>query len=296
LYWGLGTYAVTNLSFFLFIFIFEIAANHPEAEKYLINYSLNQSVSRRKSILETQKKLSFQRQFFDSAFSTLGPAALLNILVVTLLGQALHPIHEEIVLELFPSWREFLFHLLAMLLVSDLVLYWGHRIQHMNGYLWKHCHSYHHQIDTPTAISTASIDQTDATLQAGVPVLIALLVTRPHPVTFYVCLSLRFLDSIMNHSGLDFNQIPSADGPSSPASHSQSTLSWSLGRIALTLAWFLTLITFKNFPLRAPTTHHDYHHRYINFTTNSKNFGEYFVIWDQIFGTFSHASAKKQKK
>jgi sterol desaturase/sphingolipid hydroxylase (fatty acid hydroxylase superfamily) len=273
-----------------------MAACQPDAEKYLINYSLNQSISRRKSVLETRKKLSFWRQLYDSVFSTLGPPSLLNIFVITLLGQRFHPITETT--ELFPSVIEFLIHLLVMLLVSDFILYWGHRVQHMNSYLWKHCHSYHHQIVTPTAISTASIEQTDATLQAGIPVLIAFLVTRPHPLTFHACLSLRFLDNVMNHSGIDFNQIPSPikTHPNDLPFSSFASLSRSLGKISLFLAWFLTLITFKNSPLRAPTSHHDYHHRYINFTTNSKNFGEYFVIWDQLFGTYSQALAMKQKK
>jgi sterol desaturase/sphingolipid hydroxylase (fatty acid hydroxylase superfamily) len=258
----------------------------------LIRY--NKTLTRKESVLATQKKLSFMTQLYDTAFVTLGPSALLNILAITRIGQRFHPVTDES--ETFPPMTEFIFQIILMLLVSDLALYWGHRIQHMNEFLWKNCHSYHHQIDTPTAVSTVSIENTDATLQAGLPVLIALLVTRPHYLTFHVCLTLRFLDNVMNHSGIDFSQVSPKSSPVSPPSSSSSPkdLSWYVGKIALNVAWFLTVVTFKNFSFRAPSSHHDFHHKYSNYTQNAKNFGEYFVIWDQIFGTHSKASEMKR--
>lgn len=279
-----------NFSFFLYILIFELASNHPDAEKYLIRYN-NKSHSRKENILLTQKKLSFLTQLYDTALVTLGPSAMINVIVIATLGQRFHPVTNES--ERFPSLIEFSLHLIVMLLVSDLALYWGHRIQHMNEFLWKNCHSYHHQIDTPTAVSTVSIESTDATLQGGLPVLIALLAIRPHYITFHVCLTLRFLDNVMNHSGLDFSQTPPKSSHSISSSFPKD-ISWYAGKMALNIAWFLTLITLKNFSFRAPSSHHDFHHKYSNYTQNAKNFGEYFVIWDRIFGTHSKASEMKR--
>jgi sterol desaturase/sphingolipid hydroxylase (fatty acid hydroxylase superfamily) len=279
------------LSFAIYILIFELAANHPDAEKYLIRYNSKSASSRKENVLATQKKLSFLTQLYDTALVTLGPSGLLNAIVITRIGQRFHPVTDDTAN--FPPITEFLFQIIVMLLVSDLALYWGHRIQHMNEFLWKNCHSYHHQIDTPTAASTVSIENTDATLQAGLPVLIALLVTRPHYLTFQVCLTLRFLDNVMNHAGIDFSQIPSKSSVNGTAS-SPKDLSWYVGKIALNIAWFLTVITLKNFSFRAPSRHHDFHHKYSNYTQNAKNFGEYFVIWDQLFGTYSKASEVKR--
>ena len=58
--------------------------------------------------------------------------------------------------------------LISLLMVCFLCR--GHRIQHESNFLWTHFHSYHHQIDSPTAVSTLSIDTVDATLQ-GVSVM-----------------------------------------------------------------------------------------------------------------------------
>eukprot|EP00878_Enallax_costatus_P016288 GHUV01017085.1.p2 GENE.GHUV01017085.1~~GHUV01017085.1.p2 ORF type:complete len:100 (+),score=14.36 GHUV01017085.1:927-1226(+) len=38
---------------------------------------------------------------------------------------------------------------IALVVVADFGLYWGHRIQHENQTLWK-MHAKHHAIDTPT--------------------------------------------------------------------------------------------------------------------------------------------------
>lgn len=45
-------------------------------------------------------------------------------------------------------------------LIGDFFLYWGHRVQHDVPYLWKHFHSFHHSIGTPTPFSTICIVRT----------------------------------------------------------------------------------------------------------------------------------------
>jgi sterol desaturase/sphingolipid hydroxylase (fatty acid hydroxylase superfamily) len=36
--------------------------------------------------------------------------------------------------------------------------------------------------------------------------------------------------------------------------------------------------------------HHDYHHKYSNYSKNAKNYAEFFLVWDQIFGTMTNVS------
>ena len=73
----------------------------------------------------------------------------------------------------------------------------------MVPYLWKHCHSLHHRISTPTPASTVFIDSTDATLQGGLPLIDAAAVVRPHWLTFCAYVAVRIAENVCNHSGLD---------------------------------------------------------------------------------------------
>ncbi len=45
--------------------------------------------------------------------------------------------------------------------------YCGHRVQHDVEYLWRTRHSFHHQVGTPSPVTTVYIDKDDATLQVG---------------------------------------------------------------------------------------------------------------------------------
>jgi sterol desaturase/sphingolipid hydroxylase (fatty acid hydroxylase superfamily) len=39
--------------------------------------------------------------------------------------------------------------------------------------------------------------------------------------------------------------------------------------------------------LQAPISHHDSHHKFMQFSKNAKNYGENWLLWDQLFGTMS---------
>lgn len=277
----LGTYVVTNVSVYVWMILFELARCEPSCQSHLIVY--NKTSNRNDLIGKTQKKLSFLQQLTDSVINVSGPIALLNVTTLAIVGDYLFPVNKDLS---YLSWGLFSLELTLLLIVSDFVLYWSHRVQHMIEYLWIFCHRYHHQIDTPTAISTASIDVVDGSLQGGLPVLVALILVHPHPLSFYACVSLRFLDNVMNHSGINFAETshivllePSRSGT-------------TLGSIALTLCRVLSVITLKNSALRASPRHHDYHHKFSNYSKNAKNFGEYFIVWDSLFGTLSAASMR----
>uniref|UniRef100_A0A7S4PI00 Fatty acid hydroxylase domain-containing protein n=1 Tax=Paramoeba aestuarina TaxID=180227 RepID=A0A7S4PI00_9EUKA len=133
-------------------------------------------------------------------------------------------------------------------------LYWGHRVQHEVEFLWKNFHYFHHQLITPTPVGTVFIHPIDATLQGGIPILLAAISTQPHPLTFACFAFCRVAENVANHSGTK----------------------WSL----------MDLLFLKCLPFRAGVIHHDSHHKFSNYSRNAKNYGEAFWLWDYVFGTF----------
>ena len=154
-----------------------------------------------------------------------------------------------------------LLQLLAMAVLEDFGLYWGHRVQHEVPSLWR-IHRMHHSIDTPTPWSTLYIHRTDAILQGSLPMLFAVMVLRPLPGVIYVSYALRVAENALNHTGLDH--------------------------------WLVNLLTLKSLPLRAQAAHHDAHHKYSNYAGHAKNYGETFWVWDWLFGTGGKACGMTQ--
>lgn len=180
-----------------------------------------------------------------------GPTGLLNGMIGAICLPVICGEHNPA----WPSIHVILIHLCLMQLVGDFFLYWGHRVQHEVPFLWKHCHSFHHKVHTPTPFSAVYIDPTDATLQAGLPILLSAAVVRPHPYTFAVYSFLRVAENVVNHCGLE--------------------------------SGFVNAVTLKWLPGRASISHHDGHHLYSNRAAGAKNFAENFWIWDWAFGTLS---------
>jgi sterol desaturase/sphingolipid hydroxylase (fatty acid hydroxylase superfamily) len=120
-----------------------------------------------------------------------------------------------------------------------------------------------YSVGTPSPISTLYIDGMDATLQGTLPLLVAAIVARAHPVSFWCYCCLRVAENVLNHCGLE--------------------------------SQLLTLLSFKFLPGRAAPAFHDYHHRFSNYSGNAKNFGENFVLWDHAFGTAAAAATRKGK-
>jgi sterol desaturase/sphingolipid hydroxylase (fatty acid hydroxylase superfamily) len=93
------------------------------------------------------------------------------------------------------------------------------------------------------------------TLQGALPLLLSTAIVRPHPLTAYAYTIWRLAENVVNHSGLE------------------STL--------------LNVLFLKFLPGRASVSHHDYHHKFSNYSGNAKNYAEFFWIWDYLFGTLS---------
>eukprot|EP00750_Incisomonas_marina_P033306 INCI9747.1.p1 GENE.INCI9747.1~~INCI9747.1.p1 ORF type:complete len:204 (-),score=28.01 INCI9747.1:234-845(-) len=183
-----------------------------------------------------------------------GPMGMINCVVAAfLLPHIAFAGQDRAVFTLTPFtlWQFFL-----LFFVGDLGLYWGHRIQHTFEYLWTTRHSFHHQLGTPMPISTLYIDSDDATLQGGLPIMIAAALVRPHPVLFLLYTFARVSENVINHSGLDH--------------------------------WLLNLVSLKVLPGRAGVDHHDAHHQFSNYGPGAKNFAEAFWVWDWLFGTLSN--------
>lgn len=86
--------------------------------------------------------------------------------------------------------------------------------------VFRHFHSYHHQLGVPNPVGALYIDSMDATLQGGLPIIFAAALVQPHPLTFYLYTIVRIAENVFNHSGLD--------------------------------CWWLDILTLKFLPGRAP--------------------------------------------
>jgi sterol desaturase/sphingolipid hydroxylase (fatty acid hydroxylase superfamily) len=210
------------------------------------------SENRKDQINKTQSKVDWSTQLVSSLWTVAGPGAVFNACLSAFLLPHLFrtPLTE---LPLLPSFWEFVLRFTLCHLIGDLGLYLGHRLQHENEFLWTHFHSKHHELSTPTAVSTAYIHPVDMTLQASLPILAAVVIVQAHPLTFALYSFSRVAENGFNHSGLESS--------------------------------FINLLTLKCLPFRASVRHHDEHHKYSSYSGKAKNYGECFVLWDYLFGT-----------
>ena len=126
-------------------------------------------VTRQDGIVNSQVKIPFLEQLKLAALQIMGPMAVCGAALAAAVLPYLVPQPESSC----PSIASFAWQLVIMELVGDFGLYWGHRVQHENEYLWKTFHSVHHRVLTPTPITTLYLDGVDATLQASLPMLLA---------------------------------------------------------------------------------------------------------------------------
>lgn len=193
--------------------------------------SYGQKKSRREAIAATRSRIGALTQLKMCLWIMSGPQAILSVVLNTFIMDFLVPINESN--EEPPALTRAALQIIALLIIGDFCLYWGHRIQHMNNILWNNCHWFHHQIDSPTPVSTVYIEKTDASLQGGFPIIVAAAVVQPHPFVMYAYIMLRVADNAINHSGVE------------------STV--------------LNILFLKCLPLRGSVSHHDSHHRYLCF-------------------------------
>jgi len=254
--YGAGSIIASTLGFVLFAVVLEFIGSY-EISPIEYGKNLKDGAPKRSNLnRKTNEKVPKWDQLMGTLSSVCGPHAWVNGAVAALAMPYFMPALET--LPLLPTLQEFLIQFVLMELIGDFGLYWGHRIQHENEYLWKNCHSVHHSIDTPSAVSVAYIHPVDATLQGSLPMLLAVLAVQAHPVSMAVYFFFRIGENTLNHCGCDH--------------------------------WLLNLVTLKSLPLRASIQHHDEHHKYSGYSGKAKNFAENFIIWDWMFGTLRKKS------
>lgn len=253
--WAVGPVVCYVLGYSLTAVAMEIAIRLPWAKDKFITHI--KGSDRTVSIQRTQEKVPFSKQLKCVLLQLFGPTAIVNGLVGY---YAFTKLKHGIEYPLLPPLASAISQVIALQVIGDFFLYWGHRIQHDIPYLWKNFHSLHHTLDTPTPIGTIYIDSVDATLQGALPILLSTAIVQPHPLCAYIYTFLRLAENVLNHSGLE------------------STL--------------LNVLFLKVLPGRASVSHHDYHHKFSNYSGNAKNYAEFFWVWDYIFGTLSAPPAK----
>ena len=251
--WGFWPLVMANLGYWLPMTILELLL---QTEWGRANVVERQGGREAAAIKNRERVADRAEQLRTAAWVLFGPGAILNGGLSMIIMPAIVGEHDA---SAWPALPQLALHLVLMELLGDFGLYWGHRVQHWSPFLWKHCHSKHHQMGTPTPMTTVFIDSTDATLQAGLPIVLASALVRPHPLTYNLYVFLRIAENVLNHSGLD--------------------------------AGIVDLISLKALPGRASVRHHDLHHLYMDRGPGAKNFGENFWIWDWAFGTLSSAKA-----
>ncbi|GFH43910.1 hypothetical protein CTEN210_00384 [Chaetoceros tenuissimus] len=211
-------------------------------------------------------KISKKEQFVSNVLSLIGPAQWFIGLIAGILlshifsSSTADDLATEKSFSNLNSQRtmaQVMFKLIMLHLLDDFFLYWGHRIQHEIPYMWKKWHSQHHQLQTPTTYATAYVHDLDSTLQAGIPMIMATILVKPSSIAFTIYCFIRLSENTINHSGYDHPLI--------------------------------NVLWWKWFPLRAPIGHHDSHHRYSNHGKSAKNYAEFYIIWDWVFGTYRKA-------
>ena len=253
--WGIGAYISVNIGYFSTVLLLEFLLWRSNIfDKDLITYGNNIKTkkTRKEFIHAMHCRVSFSAQIKDSMLNLMGPSALGSVMLLTGLMTYFRPTNNNF--SDLPSWNILAMQFCLMTIINDFGLYWGHRIQHMIPYLWKNYHSVHHQLDTPTAVSAVYIHHMDATLQGGLPLVLASTSIRPHPILLYLFVAYRLSENAVNHSGIN--------------------------------SWFLNTITCRFLPFRAPIIHHDSHHKFSNYTGFAKNYAEAFWVWDWMFGTY----------
>jgi len=254
LLWGFGPVVAYILGFICTAVPLELLIRTAWARSHFISYRKKGGDGGRwEALTNTWTKIPLSKQLAGTAWVVFGPTAIVNAIIGYFLFSYIMPAVDPSV-----KYPSSLLHagveLCLLELVGDFFLYWGHRVQHEIPFLWKHFHHMHHTLDTPTPLGTLYIDSVDATLQGALPLLLTGIIVRPHPLMVLVYIYLRIAENVVNHSGLDSGLV--------------------------------NTIALKFLPFRASIGHHDSHHKFSNYAANAKNYGENFILWDYVFGTY----------
>eukprot|EP00658_Telonema_sp_P-2_P018644 TRINITY_DN17309_c0_g1_i2.p1 TRINITY_DN17309_c0_g1~~TRINITY_DN17309_c0_g1_i2.p1 ORF type:complete len:193 (-),score=46.83 TRINITY_DN17309_c0_g1_i2:268-846(-) len=147
-----------------------------------------------------------------------------------------------------PSVAECAWQLGAGMLVMDFWLYWVHRLMHVNRFMYRHVHSWHHRIHAPYAFSAQFNHPVEGLILDTLSGILVLVLVRPHPVMAAALFSLANVKVVDDHCGMELWWDP-------------------LQRISSNNARF-----------------HDFHHMPKGARFNFSQ--PFFALWDRIGGTY----------
>jgi sterol desaturase/sphingolipid hydroxylase (fatty acid hydroxylase superfamily) len=240
-------FAVGLTSIILPAWLLEKAADQPWAKKYHITYK------------GSQDRWTKDRHHHDF-HEKITAQSLLCMVVATLFGASVLYITQPEGLSYASltapvpvfTW---IFQFVAYIYTMDFVQYTFHYLGHKNKFLWKHVHSKHHQIHTPSAMQCAYGQIMSSTMGAALPLVVAYFLVYPCATVFYVAAA---------------NQIISF-GP--------------YGHSGLQLPWLDLILGYGWLPFRATPYLHDAHHRLSG--KDATNLGTTVWLWDWLFGTLT---------
>ncbi|XDD50564.1 sterol desaturase family protein [Leptospira sp. WS92.C1] len=155
------------------------------------------------------------------------------------------------------GWDYFLLSIFLILVIQDFYFYWTHRLMHTRLF-FKAFHKIHHESITPSPWTAYSFSPWEALIHGMImPIVVSLFPV--HTFALLIFMTFQIIRNVLGHSG--YEMFPS---------------------------WLLTnrILKYIN-----TNTNHDMHHQYFRY-----NFGLYFTIWDEIFGTIHPDYEETYKK
>jgi Delta7-sterol 5-desaturase len=148
----------------------------------------------------------------------------------------------------------FLFSIAAMLVIHDTYFYWTHWLMHRK-LIYRFVHKVHHLSTNPSPWAAMAFHPLEAVIEAGVIVVIALLIPF-HPLAIGIFLLLMMIYNVYGHLGYELY----------PKGFSRTTIG----------KWINTSVN------------HNLHHQFF-----TGNYGLYFLFWDRLMGTLQESYDQK---